>query len=471
MATQTENFDEALDIFDLSVSRKIPSVRSELGAGVYYLSADGGPDTWGVNGTAETWLTSNVAGNVTVSHDDFFDITVYGGVSIYFGGPAIDATSRSESVASRLWSRVQRRSVIPVHNYTTDAPDLLATDEMNGDLITVAQIAMGGDLLNAPNLLEDDGEFIDIILVDPDTAFSPMGTIALNDDQRLLSADLLHNVDTVEVGLIVIPGSDLGGVSAAITGQDGVDVVTLANNNEVSGFMLTAIGEADGIHGEDVTGFNINRNTIAAAGDDGIGIDTSGLADASGIIVDNMITDAGDEGIDIQGQNVAIDFIDNTILRSGNDAIDIDITGEFAGLILGNELNESGSSGLEIDAATIAAIISQNITNNNGGDGMNIVANNTTAPLLISLNTANLNGGDGISVVFNGTLDSFVDIDMNTADSNVGDGISLVSNGTGDILGTITNNTTNGNDPGIFVQSHDVASDLFLDITGNIAAP
>ncbi len=122
LATQTENWDEALDTVDVNVSRKLPFLQAEVGAGAYYLSADRGPNDWGVNGNAEFWLTPNVAGNVNVSHDGLFDTTVYGGFSLYFGGPAIDASSRTTSVRSRLWSRVQRRDVVPVLNYTAAAP-------------------------------------------------------------------------------------------------------------------------------------------------------------------------------------------------------------------------------------------------------------------------------------------------------------------------------------------------------------
>src|SRR6185295_10740471 len=43
------------------------------------------------------------------------------------------------------------------------------------------------------------------------------------------------------------------------------DVITLSNNNEVSGFIVVdAIGN-DGISGENITGANINRSTITSS--------------------------------------------------------------------------------------------------------------------------------------------------------------------------------------------------------------
>lgn len=475
LATQTENWTEALDGFDLNVSRKIPEANLEVGAGVYYLSADEGPSSWGVNGTAEAWLASNIAANVTVSHDDLFDTTVYGGVSIYFGGPSIDAESRSASVSSRLLSRVQRRHVAPVLNYNAAAPDLLATDATSGDLITVAQIAMGGDLLNAPDLLEDDGDFIDIILVDPGAAFTPMDTIALNDGQRLLSAHLLHTVDTTESGIIDLPESGLGGMSAMITGSPGFDAITLADGNEVSGFSIVAGSGESGIFGSDVTGFNINNNVLdgaTAGGDEGIEIDSSGLASVSGTISDNMISGFDDDGIQIDGVDIEVDFLNNMITGNFGDGLDIDGTGDFSGMIMGNTLNNNDADGLDLDALTFSGSIIDNFANMNDLSGLAIdIDDNVLAGSVLTMtdNTTNLNGDDGISVIFNGALDSEVFIDDNTADGNGGDGISVVSTGMGDILGAISNNTTNGNDPGIFVQSNDAASDIMLDIIGNLS--
>ena len=474
LATQTENWTEALDGFDLNVSRKIPEANLEVGAGVYYLSADEGPSSWGVNGTAEAWLASNIAANVTVSHDDLFDTTVYGGVSIYFGGPSIDAESRSASVTSRLLSRVQRRHVAPVLNYNAAAPDLLATDSTSGDLITVAQIAMGGDLLNAPDLLEDDGDFIDIILVDPGAAFTPMDAIALNDGQRLLSAHLLHEIDTTEFGTIDLPESGLGGMPAMITGPTGIDAITLADGNEVSGFSIVAGAGARGIFGSDVTEFNINNNVLdgaTAGGDEGIEIDSSGLASVSGTISDNMISGFDDDGIQIDGVDIEVDFLNNMITGNFGDGLDIDGTGDFSGMIMGNTLSNNDADGLDLDALTISGSIIDNTAIMNGQNGLAIDVDNVLmgSVLTITDNMTNLNDVDGIFVLFNGDVDSEVLIDGNTADGNGDDGISVIAFGMGDILGVISNNTTNGNESGIFVESNDAASNIMLDIIGNLS--
>ncbi|MCA9091560.1 MAG: right-handed parallel beta-helix repeat-containing protein, partial [Planctomycetaceae bacterium] len=251
------NFTSALNTVDMNVSRKLDIANAELGAGVYYLSANHGPNSWGVNGTAEAWLTDNLATNVTVSHDNLFDTTVFGGVSVYFGGPRIDADARHASSTSRLWARVQRRRVIPVANYNLPTADQLAHDPDTGDLITVLQVAEIDDLVAAPAVGTD------IILVDAGATFTGLDPIVLSEGQRLLSASIAHQVDTAEIGSIQIPETDLGGITT-IDMSTG-NAVVIANNTEVSGFTITnASGFGDaGIFGSNAVGFDINRNDLS----------------------------------------------------------------------------------------------------------------------------------------------------------------------------------------------------------------
>lgn len=478
LATQTENFDEALDGFDLMLSRKLPSVATEVGAGVYYLSARNGPQSWGVNGTAEMWFTPNISGNINVSHDRLFDTTAYGGVSIYFGGPPIDVASRSVSVESRLWERVQRRHVAPVINYTRNAPDLLATAPGSGELITVARIGTGGDLVGAPNLLAADGSFVDIILVDADATFGPgdlTASLELNDGQRLLSAHMVHAVDTTEFGTIQIPESGVAGGPASLVGGAGIDLITLASNNEIAGFSLTPGDNANAIVGTDATGFVIHNNAIfgnIANASGGIVIDSSGLTTLEGFLLNNEITGAAGSGVDITGQNMSLNIANNIINGSEVDNIRITSTGHVTGMVNNNQLNDAQTgSGLNIAADTVSIQIANNFANSNAGDGILVEADAVADGQVLEIlnNTANLNGGDGISVEFNGNENSEILISGNTADVNGGDGISVVYNGTGTLLGTISNNTTNGNDPGIFVQSTNVASIVQVDLSNNLA--
>jgi len=268
------NFASALNSVDLNVSRKLEMANAEVGAGVYYLSANDGPNSWGVNGTAEAWLTDNIASNVTVSHDDLFDTTVYGGVSVHFGGPRVDADARRESATSRLWARGQRRRVIPVASYNLPAADRLATDPDTGNLVTVLPVSAMDDLVAAPGMMTD------IILVDAGAMFTGLAPIVLNEGQRLLSASVLHMVDTAEIGALPLPGTDLGGMT--IIDMSTGNAVVIANNTEVSGFTITNAGDV-GIYGDSVTGFDINHNVLNGAN---YGLRLAGTN--SGMVSDNM---------------------------------------------------------------------------------------------------------------------------------------------------------------------------------------
>ena len=488
LATQTENFDEALDGFDLTASAKISAINTEVGAGVYYLSAGGGPDTWGVTGSAETWVTPNLAANVNVSHDDFFDTTVYGGVSLYFGGPAIDVRSRSTSVASRLWSRVQRRDVVPVYNYTLAAPDLLATNTVDGDVIAVVCIdntATGQDLIDAPGLMEADGDLVDIIIAGTegvDAAFdlNGLGGIELNEGQRLLGANKAAMVEIAEMGgmTIALPGTSLdAGFSTTITGDMDTDIVTLLGDGvEVSGLSLATTGTGNAVAGGAVTNFDINCNVVTGGG--GIDLGMTGV-DISGVIEDNMITGALNNGIDLDGQNIDVDLTGNTVVMSMGDNVNIEADADFSGDVMGNTLNLAAGNGLSITAETISGDIIDNIANQNDLSGIFVEVDSVAMGEVLDIveNTTNLNGilafsgADGIELIFNGDSDSEVFIDDNTADGNDGDGLDIETFGLGDLLGQVSNNTFNGNfDDGIDVETDLVDSDVLVDFIMNTAS-
>lgn len=103
---------ESLDGAELTLIRKLPSLFSDIGGGIYFLDAD--DDTFGGQVTVDCSLTESTAAHLIVSHDDLFDTSVLGAVSFYFGGPRINSRPCGTKGGSRLWSRVRRRRVAPV---------------------------------------------------------------------------------------------------------------------------------------------------------------------------------------------------------------------------------------------------------------------------------------------------------------------------------------------------------------------
>ena len=434
------NFASALNSVDLNVSRKLEMANAEVGAGVYYLSANDGPNSWGVNGTAEAWLTDNIASNVTVSHDDLFGTTVYGGVSVHFGGPRVDADARRESVTSRLWARGQRRRVIPVASYNLPAADRRATNPDTGNLVTVLPVGQTDNLVMAPGVMTD------IILVDAGTTFTGLAPIVLNEGQRLLSASVLHMVDTAEIGAIQLPGTDLGGMTT-IDMSTG-NAVVIANNTEVSGFTITNAG-ANGIFGDSVTGFDINRNALSG-GTFGLRLDgtnsgtvssNTASGNAAGFLVDTL------SGGTVSG---------NTASGNGDG---FDFGTIFGGTVSGNTASMNTSDGFSINDLS-GGTVSDNTASGNTSDGFSIndlfggtFSGNTASGntrdgfLIISLfggtfsgNTASGNTRNGFEIrtLFGGTVSG------NTASMNTGNGFEI-----GTLFGgTVSGNTASGNDIG-----------------------
>ena len=469
------HFAEALDGFDVSIARKFPAIHSEIGAGTYFLVAADGPDAWGVNGTVETSLTSNISANLSVSNDGLFDTTLSGGVSIYLGGPNTEIVARSNDANARMWSRVKRRNVSPVVSYSTTLASVRATDPTTGDLITVRQVDTGNNLQAAPALLEDDAEFVDIILAAPGSVFSPTGSISLNDNQRLLSAHLAHGVDTTEFGPITLPESGLGGAASLINAPlAGGHTIQLGNNDEVSGFNIVAAAARNGIDGFLATNFDINRNVIDGTTNGGfIGIAVGNSFNNVGGIIDQNTASGFVRGAFIEGIDIGTDVVNNTLNNNTNDGLQVLGTGDFSGNVDNNTLSNNTDSGIQLASGTISGLYNNNTANDNGGNGIGITADNVPAAgrLDITGNTTDRNGVDGVSVLFNGALDSEVLIDNNNANSNTNDGLSVVSNGTGDVRGNVTNNVTNDNgNRGLLVQTNNAASNILMNVDDNRAA-
>lgn len=418
-SNQMENVDEALDGFDLTLSRKFSEVSSECGAGVYYLTAGDGPDAWGVSGHLESWLTGNLAANLNISHDNFFDTTVYGGLSIYFGGPAIDVAGRSQTVASRLWSRVQRQHVTPVLNYNRALPDQFATDADSGDLVTVAQFNTGDNLASGPGLMEADGDFVDILLVESDSIFAVTTHIALEDDQRLLAASSAHFAATNEFGVIFIPGSGQGGDAPLLLGDAGVNVIELANGNEVNGFDILSGAGGRAIFGMDIDEFTLIDNSIM--GDGGILVDAGVSPTLTANLIGNSVTETSGIGVDLLGDDIELLVAGNEFNRNDSANLVVDGFGTVSGFVFDNEFNESATE-----------------------SGFVLLAD--TASVSVLNNEANANALDGIEIELTGMDTSTVFVAGNDANLNAaGDGISLEHVGTGVLLGSASNNTTLGN--------------------------
>lgn len=427
LITQIQRSEEALNSFDLNVSRSLSFLNTELGAGTYYLGSSQGPSGWGASGTAEIWVKENVAFSMNLTHDPLFDTMVSGGVTVLFGGPGVDVASRQKNPRSNLWSRVQRRRVMPVLSNRIDTI-VNATDPTTGNVITVTSIAGGDDLEGAPALNTD------IILVDTNAIFTGLNPIVLNDGQRLLSASVLHTVDTDEMGTIMLPGTNLGGVTTL--DQSTGNAIGMADNAEVSGFTVTnATGH--GIFGNKVNGYDINRNFLNTNQIMGLRLDGENGSLYTGLVMNNTANGNGEKGFLIEDVVDAI-ISGNTV--NGNTHEGIVLTNVTNSTVSANTTNGNTQAGMSISTFNSGNISGNTATGNtlrgitinrmNDGNVLsNTVSGNSEEGLyigrlvdgVVSNNISNINGGHGI---YFGNLDGGT-ISSNTASDNADKGFHL----------------------------------------------
>jgi len=321
------------------------------------------------------------------------------------------------------------------------------------------------------------------------TATPNLGMRLLN-NQRLWGANVVHDFVT-PTGTFQFLCSD-GGTSPILVNQQtaGNNVITVANNNEVSGLTIDGtnslgvqnfgvVSQAGGITG----GFNINNNTFRST-QGAVQIAHSGSA--LGLLTNNTVTGGPPTGSAIGFQSNSGFVVTHSagtldLLASGNTLTDI--KGEDANgngvLNLGEDTNANAALdlgiGMRFTATGAGAVINANdptnttqplgiLNNNISGSGAgiliealngatfaanveaNTLSNNTTA------STAVPTPGFGFAATSSGagsllTLESYVD---NTTENNEGDGVVLTASAGGvlNVAGPIVGPQTGSTAPG-----------------------
>lgn len=315
------------------------------------------------------------------------------------------------------------------------------------------------------------------------TAAPSLGLQLVN-NQRLWGANIVHDFVT-PTGTFQFHCSDATATPILVNEQTaGGNVVTLANNNEVSGVTINGatplgvqnygiVSQAGGI----TNGFNINNNnfinTLAA-----VQITHSGSA--LGLLTSNTVTGGPATGSAIGFQSNAGFNVTQTAgtldLLVQNNTI-TDVKGEDAngnGVLdtyLGEDTNGDGLLTMGVGMHFVA-------------DGATAIINaddptNTTQPLGIVTNSVSgsgagiqleaLNGGKFLASVQSNTLNN--NTTGSTATPTPGFGFAATANGAGSVmtLSSYTDNTTNGNegDGAVLTASNGGA----LNVTGDIVGP
>ncbi len=466
-----------------------------IDVGTYYFESDLVKSFAGVTAGVSVQPAEGVAFNLQVNHDDRFDTTGYLGVVLYFGG----SRGRGVTPGAREAQLTKRNDhIVRVHQ-----DPIFATNPGTGALWVVNHVdntgtsPTGGDgsvdrpftTLAAAEAASATDQIILVHEGDGTTTGMDAG-ITLKDRQLFLADGIAHFVPTVERGSFLLC-NDLDGLRPSITHSAGGDVVTLANDNTVAGFIMTpdAMGNnfANGIVGTPGATANviIRANDILEPLRDGINL--TGVPNGGTItITDNIIryTTAGgggggpdSDGIEITNANTATVTIDGNTITSDSLALaddGIQISGSLGMMgpsidngvynINNNVITMMGGHGVEIADPLAGSRVTRgtfnldrNVITMSALDGINVMnvagsAPGTPGVLTVTNNTLSMNGDDGLEIS-NNTLSPMgmptllatdrldATISGNTITSNFDDGIvSAVNDNTG--ANAITLSTT-----------------------------
>lgn len=412
-------------------------------AGPYYLTGKG-KTTWGgqLRATVEFFHGYlKLEGNT--SYDHFFKWIGQGQVSVNIPfGKRCEVSNKERCTEDRLFTRaiqrVDRYEIIPVGKQKTVAA---AIDPATGQpwvfwVVNNTSHSLGTFEDPFPTLLEaqNASSANQVIYVFPgDGTVNGMSNgIVLKDSQQFLGASLAYSFPTTK-GTVIIPA--MASTSPSITNTAG-DVVTLGNNNAVSGFNITTtFDSSNGIFGNGISNLVARNNTFITP----TTITTNGITLNScfgQILVENSVFDG---------------FTCNDSSNNGNGIYCV--SGALETLsITGNSFNNisnpslaNGGSALFLNSSTINTVSSLSNTFNN--------FNNSSAGIFTQ---------GGAITTFN-----FSDNTLNNI-NNSSSGIFTLGSAitTFNFSGNTINNLSNGSS-GIFTDGGTITTFNFSDNTFN----
>ena len=442
--------------------------------GAYYLDGNGDQDAGGFKGRIEADITSDWTMSLTVSDDRTFGTNVFANVILSIPDGRPNQWFRPVSVQKRLAQSVRRNFRVVTHTQFKD-DDVLAINPADGAPFRVAHIdpdaAAGDGTFSFESPAESTAAFannsaFDIIFVNGRTDGTDTNldtTIGLFNNQRLLGSTVEHDFTSVR-GTFTLPGMT-GGLMPILSnaGAPGMDVVSLENSNEVSGFTIDATDTGRGIVGAGDDGFNINRNTFvnytqALRLTNAAGTIAGGNP---GIVVSNVFS--GNAGTALYGFNLTnagagdLDLLFANNIVSGNDLAGAQIwvgAGDRINTaIVSNTFSDNEGDGLVFNANSSAAIngsITDNVIDGNGGDAIQVIVDDA----MVDFGTVGSGltftedmDGDGIlnpgeDLDGDGEIDVFLgqEIRNNTFINNGGGGLIVNSTNDSDVNLTLIRN-------------------------------
>ena len=236
----------------------------------------------------------------------------------------------------------------------------------------------------------------------------------------------LNSSDDARVYGNVITDATTNGIS--VTDSD--DVVVGSNNTVTGGQTGLRVENSDRIL---ISGNSFSNQT--GSGSNGIGdainLDNSDAAR----ILNNIITAAGDDGIDLENGSDDATISRNTVNGAGDNAITVRSNSDNA-TIQYNNLYEA-QNGVRVYGGADNAIIINNTVDDMDGKGIEVAAN----AIRVNNNTVSNTGNDGIEV----SNSAYVDVIGNSVSQVGGEGIDVNNSANADIKNnTVSDTASNG---------------------------
>ena len=466
-----------------------------LGVTPYYFKGSFGKSAVGAKARVEVEAYETIGGMIRASYDKVFKFNIQGEARLKFAfGPRVKRKKKTSNSApscitccdeylinKRLVDPLDRQEIIVLSDQKREK---VAADA-NGDSLNfifvnnLARLTGSGLAENPFSTLasaESTSSVGDYIYVFSGTGGTTgyRNGFTFKDNQSLLGSADAQSITTSD-GVVIVPVMS-SKKPTIINTTDDSDIITLANNNVLSGFSLVGLDTAD------------TRNGVFASG-----------PTVASTIINNEIFDPGDLGgdqgcifidmqSDVQIQNTFV--IQNNIISSsegGIDGIRIDTAGEGVMSInldiSNNEILGIGSNGVRFLRAsgtgetTVSGVMNNNIISSNAANGFiseygggiiprlnydmtvndNIFKGNAsegiqfqdiTGRLSISNNVLSGNGGTAALFVETGgstTLNLEV-VNNQTTDNNGVSGIEIQADDSSVVNATFTDNITVGGD-------------------------
>ncbi len=479
--------EQALTSADIEFGVAIPNFPGvKVYAGPYWYDSEDRESKFGARLRLEAYISDAASGQIAVSNDPLFGTTLNVAVSYAIGKTWQPLRPfRKKTLRERMFEQVARTNRIPNRRFVAARIQSPAINPATGLAYTVAHVDNSnpngpgdGTVENPFTTLTPSGPTgADLIVVRRGTTSRTTllaGGTALADNQRLLGEGVPHTFIATFRGTFLLPGVDTSGTLPFATAPNG-SVVTLANNNEVSGLNLISPLNGNAIGGTGINGFNINNINndinlaLAVPGNNsgaGAGIV---LTNASGVgTIDNVrfnSTQAGSAGgVVVQNTGAApftLNLSNVPFSQGGLFGVQVVANNSNVTANLTNVNASSTGDGVRLtasNAGTITAAINQSVFSNSTGAGIagDVAGANSNINLTASNVTAQGNTLDGISIV-SGTGSAFQAIlQNNTLDNNTRNAIRSVLTGGSTGVMTVANTTGTGSgEHGIFLIATD----------------